>query len=597
MPISDIGNAIILDNKAKSLYIDKDAFARDFQSIKAPVDKLISLIQAFEAQLGAPKDDNSPVNNKQSLECDEQEQLPVRQIEYIQKWGYSDYLIPQRLGGKLESLQSLFLLVKSIARRDLTLGVALGLPFLAALPIWISGNQKQQAGQAGRLRNQQIGAFALTEKAHGGDITTSDVVATQREDSWILSGEKWCINYGSSSDMVTVLCRTHPKGGPLGFSLFYIEKDKISSGFIPLSKLPTHGVRGLDISGFVLDKLKLSDKALIGEKNNGLQTTLKTLQISRALCTSLSLGASDSALRHAVSFSKKRILYGQIALEISAVKQRLAECFCYQLIADCVSLSVIRGATVVPDSMNLWSSIVKYITPTISEDIVEQCGKVLGARAYLRSEEFAMFQKIRRDNEVVGLFDGSSQVNLFILAGNLVSQIQRRKETHLVDKKMLNQIFNFNEDVPAFSGDGLTCFNHKADILIAGLSQIKDSKIQPMIDKVLAEITAFDRAVCDLDEQGLFDNKGLKAFRYAEKYCWLVAGCCTLQMWYYNQEVLTKELKNTDWQKLAIDLILNKITGQAIVGELNAYEVVSSVLVSLYQEKKSFSVLPITIAD
>lgn len=105
---------------------------------------LLQLIHSFEDHLGNPADQKNRINFQESLRFDEQEVLAWPQIQMIQRWGFMEHLIPKSLDGRFISLDRAYFLVKAMSRRDLTIGIALGLPFLGALPIWIAGNESQK---------------------------------------------------------------------------------------------------------------------------------------------------------------------------------------------------------------------------------------------------------------------------------------------------------------------------------------------------------------------------------------------------------------------------------------------------------------------
>ncbi|MCL9684715.1 acyl-CoA dehydrogenase [Legionella maioricensis] len=558
------------------------------------LDDLLLLTGSFEAYLGNPAKQNTPVNFQESLIDDEQESLPWSQLKYIQQWGYMDYLIPVHAGGKLSSLVNIHFLTKSIARRDITTAIAIGLAFFAALPVWIAGTveQKEQLGK--RLRQGEIGALALTEEEHGTDLTANEMVAIPVEDGWELTGRKWCVNFATHGQTTSVLCRTHEKGGLLGFSLFFIDRALAGDHYQPIPKLPTHGVRGLDISGFILNKLHVPKEALIGKEQRGLDITYKVFQISRTLCACLSLGGADTALRLALSFSLKRHLYGKTAYEIPAVKQRLGELFVQLLIADCTSLAVIRACSVMPEKMSFWSAIIKFLIPKIAEDVVEQCAIIIGARAYLRTTEWATLQKIRRDIQVIGLFDGSSQVNLALIAGNLLPQASMRGTKSSQDLKKLEQIFNMNQDCPDFDAEQLRLFTHEEDDILAGLSEINSEPIDHLVALIREEMVRLDQQLVHLKERKLFDPRGLTAFRLAERYCWIFAASCCLHIWFYNQDSLGEELKSTTWLNLAIQLILDKLHVNHPV-DAAMQEIMAEHLCTFHQQNKLFSVIPTKI--
>ncbi|CAM3069055.1 acyl-CoA dehydrogenase [Legionella steigerwaltii] len=557
---------------------------------------LLQLIHSFETYLGNPEKKDSLINFQESVQYDEQEQLAWKQIKRIQQWGFMDYLIPQYLGGKFESLDVGYSLVKSICRRDLTTGIALGLPFLGALPVWIAGNEKQKKELAASFRRGEITACALTEEEHGSDIMANKVTAQPCTNGWELSGRKWCINFATLGHNITLLCRTHERGGPLGFSVFFLNKSAIQSGFMPTPKLPTHGVRGLDISGFSLEQFFLPQDALVGEKQRGLEIIYKTLQVSRTLCASFSVGAADTALRLALSFSRQRQLYGKTAYEIPVVKQRLGEQFTQLLVADCTALAVARACSVMPKQLSFWSAIIKFFIPKITEGIVEECSIVMGARAYLRTTEWAMFQKIRRDISVIGLFDGSSQVNLSVIAGSLLPQAKMRGSCLPSQLQQLESIFKLNCICPEFSLDSLGLFTHTEDDILAGLSVLKSKQIDPLINAVRTELNRLDCEVVSLQEQKQFDPRSLTAFRLAEQYCWIFAASCCLHFWHFNQQLMAKELLGIDWIHLAIQLILNKLNSCSKI-DTRLQESMAGCLSQFYEQHQLFSVIPISIPD
>ncbi|HHG0438937.1 TPA: acyl-CoA dehydrogenase [Legionella pneumophila] len=558
-------------------------------------ENLIQLSEFFESCLGNPLEDNSPVNFQQILLADEQERLASSPIEFIKQWGYLDYTVPRYLGGKLSSLDELYTLTRLLARRDITMAIMFGLAFFAALPIWIAGNSKQKKHLSESLRQGKIGALALTEEEHGTDLTSNKMNARPTEDGWEISGRKWCVNFATLSEYAVVLCRTNEKGGLLGFSLFYIDKKLAEKGISPTPKLPTHGVRGLDISGFSFDKVKVSKDALIGKEQRGLEITYKVFQISRTLCACLAIGGADTALRLALSYSLQRQLYGKSVFEIPAVKQRLGELFTLLLIADCTAQVMVRACTVIPEKMSLWSAIIKFLIPHIGEDIAEQCAIILGARAYLRTTQWAIFQKIRRDIQVVGLFDGSTQVNLSLIAGNLLPQAGMRGKHRAEHSEKIERIFNVRLSCPPFKEDRLGLFTHEEDDVLAGILSLNSIPINPLITTIRHEIEKLDQEVIRLHDEKLFDPRSLAVFRLAEKYCWIFAASCCLQFWHYNQEILSDDLQNTDWLDLAMQLIFKRLNSGSMIDSV-LQEAMSERLYSFYQEKQLFSIMPIHIA-
>jgi hypothetical protein len=205
-----------------------------------------------------------------------------------------------------------------------------------------------------------------------------------------------------------------------------------------------------------------------------------------------------------------------------------------------------------------------------------------------------MLQKIRRDIQVVGLFDGSSQVNLALIAGNLLPQAGMRGTKSPKDLKKLEQIFNLNQDCPDLDVEQLRLFTHEEDDIIAGLSEITSESVTHLVVLIQEERVRLNEQLIHLKEQKLFDPRSLAAFRLAEQYCWIFAASCCLQFWFYNQDALDDKLQDGTWLNLAIQLILGKLQGNRPINAA-LQEVMAEHLRTYHQQNKLFSVIPTKI--
>lgn len=550
----------------------------------------------LEQFLGSIEQDDALLQTTQILQDDEDEHLSQKQLEALKEWGFFNYFIPASLGGQFHNLQDIYWRIRAVSRRDLTLAIALGVNFLASMPVWLSKNEKLKKTHANHVRQGKISALALTEKAHGSDLVSSEVTACFDEQSWCLNGEKWCVNYATLGDILIILCRSHEQKGPLSCSLFYIDKSQIKKEIQASSKLLTHGVRGLDISGFQLNNLKLSPEQLIGSRGEGLSLIFKALQASRVLCSGLALGGAEQAIRMTIEFSQARILYDKPVFELPVTKQRLVECFCLQLIQDCLTQSVIRGASLVPQQLSMWSAVVKFITPLITKLIIEHCEIVLGARGYLREGPYALFQKIKRDAGIIGLFDGSSEVNLYLISSNMVHQAKRRQEPNEIPPHV-NQIFDLTESIKDFNGDLIELSAKQSDCIFDNLNHITSEELEDCFHILKQKLSQLDEKVLSLHKKEAFIANNLLAFRFAESYGWLLAASCVLQIWHYNRNQLPKPLNNPSWVKLSIDIILNQLESQTSHFDEQLQNDVSEDMIWFIKQNQLISTRKLTIAN
>ncbi|WP_043664985.1 acyl-CoA dehydrogenase family protein [Streptomyces xylophagus] len=303
-------------------------------------------------------------------------------------------------------------LIRAVARRDLTVAIAHGKTFLGTVPVWIDGTPAQTRRLAGRVRAGDAVCWGLTERAHGSDLLAGELTATREDGAWRLDGEKYLINNGSRARLGTVLARTDPAGGGRGFSLFLVDRDDLPpTAWQALPKVPTHGIRGADISGFVLNGARVPADALIGNPGDGLGLVLRSLQLTRIACLGLSLGAADHALRLARDFVTGRELYGRRLSDLPHVRRTLGRAAAAALAAEAVSILAGRSVHELPGELSVTSAVAKAYVPTQVQELLGRLGELIGLRGFVVSPPGSGFAKLDRDHRICAVFDGSTVVN------------------------------------------------------------------------------------------------------------------------------------------------------------------------------------------
>jgi alkylation response protein AidB-like acyl-CoA dehydrogenase len=416
---------------------------------------------ALEQALGDARDPQNPYGWAAAVAADEHEAFPEALIAELTRQGSVRHFVPIAHGGLLTSVTRAAWCVRAAARRDLTAAIALGQCFLGSVPVWIAGSAAQRERQATTLLQGRLACLALTEQAHGSDLLAGEVAHTDGR----MSGTKWLINNATRAELLTVLARTTPSGGLGGFTLYQLDKAAQSpAAFTCLPKIPTHGIRGADISGITFHSAAVPESARLGAPGSGIELALKALQVTRIGCSAFSLGAADTALRLALDFARDRQLYGATVLDIPHARAVLTTAFVDLLIAEAVALGALRGLHVAPDQMSLASAVVKYFVPTTLEQMVRNVAVVLGARHYLRD---GPFQKVLRDIAVVSLFDGSTAVNLEGIALQL-SRLKPDAPPPSPAAERLARRFDPHAALAPFDGQGLELMGPGTDDVLQG---------------------------------------------------------------------------------------------------------------------------------
>ena len=282
--------------------------------------------------LGAQDDPHNPFSANAVLAADERAALPGE--PELRELGLAAAFVPTELGGELSRLDHLVTTVRHLYRRDPALGLAYGSgPMIAAMLVWTAGNADQRRKAADLLLTGGWLAVAVTELAHGNDLTAAELAATRVPGGWELTGHKELITNAARADALVAFARTGLATGPREHSLMWVERDGVAA----LPRFHTDGLAGVPLAGFDFRAHRVPENAVLGEPGSGLEHALKAFQITRTALPAMATGALDTALRIAVRHLSERRLYGGRAIDLPHVRARLVRVYRDLLTAEAVS--------------------------------------------------------------------------------------------------------------------------------------------------------------------------------------------------------------------------------------------------------------------
>ncbi|PIB12316.1 hypothetical protein B1C81_02380 [Streptomyces sp. HG99] len=492
----------------------------------------------WERVLGDPDEADGAFSYARLARLDEDDAFPVEACAALDEAGLPAAYVPTRLGGALGAYDEVLAVMRTVARRDLTVAVAHAKTYLGAVSAWVGAGSGQARALAADVLAGGVVAWGLTEADHGSDLLAGEVTALPGPDGYRLHGEKWLINNATRARTVCVLARTDPAGGPRGFSLLLADKRQLPygpGGYRTLPKVRTHGIRGADISGIAFDGATVPADAVIGGEGAGLEIVLKSLQLTRTMCSSLSLGAGDHALALAVGFMADRRLYGRLLPELPQARHSLGEAVADLLCAEAVSVVTSRSIHTLTGELAVASAATKYLTPTLAGGAVDQLGRILGARAFLSGVyAHGMFQKVSRDHRIVGLFDGSTVVNLHALI-NQFPALARGHRRGTADRAGVATAATLTATLPELDTAQLSLTARGGSSLVQSLPDTL-AGLPPRVARAADRVRA---ASSDLHEELAAHRPSAvrvpsAAFALAERYCALYAAAAALHLWTRN---------------------------------------------------------------
>ncbi|MEC3975526.1 acyl-CoA dehydrogenase family protein [Amycolatopsis sp. H20-H5] len=561
---------------------------------RLPRDGSVSSVAELDRLMDAAACHGGPFSPSYSARLDRTEEFPAEAVRVLDEFGVHRYFVPARFGGRQAELPEVVDLLRAVARRDLTVAIAYGKTFLGVTPVWAGGTSEQSAWLARQVLENAMVTWALTERGHGADLMSGEVGATRTADGWQLDGAKWLINNATRAPLVLLLARTDAGGGPRGFSLFLVDKRSLEPGsYTCLPKEPLHGIRGADISGIDFHEAKLPADAVVNAAGTGFEIVLKSLQVTRTVCTALSLGAADHALRLAADFTQGRMVYGRRLSELPGVRWVLGEAIAGALLAEVVTVVATRSIHTLTGEMSVISAIVKALVPELVEDLITAVGELLGARGQL-IDEYAdgLFQKLDRDHRIVAIFDGSTTVNRNALI-NQFPVLDRRYRKGGYDEPGLNRAADLTGSLPELDTSALTLLSkagcsvvQSVPKAVAEIRRLGAQEAAP--DSVVRQAREFGEAVDGVLAE-LAEHRPERhdvpagAFALAQRYEACFAGAACLRLWLHNVGVATDRAtlwRDATWLSGCLARVLALLGAGQEADAARAYESLAEVLLA-----------------
>ncbi|MER6723208.1 acyl-CoA dehydrogenase family protein [Streptomyces halstedii] len=542
---------------------------------------------ALDRLLGDPEDPDRTFSYARSVALDDAETFPLEICRELDVLGLPRYYVPAEYGGALRGYDEALHLMRAVARRDLTVAIAHGKTFLGAVCVWVVGDPGQARLLGERIADGAVVSWALTERDHGSDLLAGEVVAERATDGengasgsedYRLSGEKWLINNATRGHLLCVLARTSSEGGARGFSVLLVDKRALPyNRYRPLPAPPLHGIRGADISGIAFEGAEVPASALVGREGDGIETVLRSLQVTRTLCSSLSLGAADQALDMAVQYTGERHNYGRPLIDLPQTRRLIADSYAELLLAEATALVAARSLHALPGELGVLSAATKFFVPTLVDRLIRRLAKVMGSRSLLAGETqaYGRFQKVRRDHRIVGIFDGSTVVNLQAVITHFPA-LARGYRRGRVDTAGLAAAADLRGELPTFDPERLELLSRSGCSLVQALpgavGDLRALAHKGEAPRSLADMAANwqlfaeNLTECMAQYRPAAPGASGEAFALAEQYAGCVAASAALQLWLRGREADRPEGASTAlwesglWLEAGLSALLHRLS-------------------------------------
>ncbi|MFD7863394.1 acyl-CoA dehydrogenase [Streptomyces sp. NPDC059783] len=412
-------------------------------------------VAALEDLLGDPSDPANPAGYGALLEADRAE-VPFAQGEaLLDAFGIVDEYVPRSLGGRLDAMDTLVRVLRPVMRRDVGLAIGHGMTtFMAASDVWTVGSDRQREWLAGLLRAGGRAAIAQHETAHSNDFVRSQVTARRGPGGYVISGGKPMINNLERAGALVLFCRTDPAPGSRSHSVLLLGPDELSDARAVVTgrRMPV-GLRGCRFGAVEFDDCAVPESALLGPEGSGIETALRSFQISRTVFAATAVAALDTSLRTAVRIGREQTggWHGR-ATDGSRTGAAVTNAFVSLLLYDALAVVASRALHLLPAETSVSSAALKYLMPRILTESMYDLSIVLGSDFYTREGTLGIFQKHVRDLPLLTL----GHAGTVACQATVIPQMPRlARRSWFVEEEAPAGLFRLDGDLPPLRSDRL----------------------------------------------------------------------------------------------------------------------------------------------
>lgn len=268
-------------------------------------------------------------------------------------------------------------------------------------------------------------AMAITEPEAGSDSAAIRTTADLDGDEYVLNGEKIFVTSGDRADLIVVWATLDRKVGRAAIRSFIVERDNPG---LKLDRLEHKlGIRASDTANFTLQDCRVPKEALLGDPEvksdpkQGFGGAMQTFDNTRPLVAAMAVGVARASLEE----TRKRLEEAGVEIEYDtpALSQPAAAARYLEMESDyeAAHLLTLQAAWMADNGKpnSLQASMAKAKAGRTCVDVALGCVELCGAVGYGENE---LLEKWARDAKILDIFEGTQQIQLLIVARQLLGK-------------------------------------------------------------------------------------------------------------------------------------------------------------------------------
>ena len=254
-------------------------------------------------------------------------------------------------------------------------------------PIWMSDNAAAKRRAADLLDAGAVFAFGLSEKEHGADVYSTDMLLTpDGSGGYTATGGKYYIGNGNVAGLVSVFGRRSDVEGPEGYVFFAVdsrhEKFELVQNVVDSQMF---------VSEFKLHAYPVREEDILHNGQDAFSAALNTVNVGKFnLCTA-SVGIAEHSFYEAITHAHNRILYGHPVTDFGHVRQSFVDAYARLVAMKLFSARAVDYFRTADDDDRrylLFNPVTKMKVTSEGERVIDLLWDVIAAKGFEKDQYF-----------------------------------------------------------------------------------------------------------------------------------------------------------------------------------------------------------------
>ncbi|NVN89470.1 MAG: acyl-CoA dehydrogenase [Desulfuromonadales bacterium] len=307
-------------------------------------------------------------------------------------------------------------------------------------PVWMGNNEELKRKTAKLLQDGEVFAFGLSEKEHGADIYSSDMMLIPQADgAYKANGDKYYIGNGNEAALVS----TFAKMSDTDDYVFFAVNSKHPNYDCVRSVVDQQNY----VAEFALHNYPITDADIMQKGPKAWDDMLNTINVCKFNLGFCAIGLCTHAFYEAIDHAANRNVYGMFVTDFPHVKKMMTDAYCrliaMKLFAERAS-DYMRQANADDRRYLMYNPMVKMKVTREGEDVMNLLHEVIAAKGF---ENEPFFEIAKTELPMLPKLEGTVHVNMALVLKFLKNFLFNPKEYPEVPRRddPVNDTFLFDQ--------------------------------------------------------------------------------------------------------------------------------------------------------